>query len=211
MTIIISLYSRRAYSHFCFPQCNLMQLIISQTARCEPREYDSTADDMRRTNMRYAVYWNYTQWLYVKEGVHAQWEENYKLPEIGQCILYLTRSWTNGYGPVVGKIEWMDQCRSQRILRSQACLAYEIEFAITLAWNSWRTSKWEIPIGDSAVSGSMLAKYQCVGGFVSPRSFMTRKAVIFFSSSVSLWQIHHACIGSIFFTVQNNNITHGVV
>jgi hypothetical protein len=138
MTIIISLYS--LHYHFCFPR-NLMQLIISQTARCESQEYESTADDMRRMNhdmqslLKLHVY---TMIMPMQEtGVNTR-RENLQISQRSSNVFYIyfARSRTNVYDLVVVRSIGWRRYRSQRILRSQACLAYEIKIAITFAWNS---------------------------------------------------------------------------
>jgi len=73
-----------------------MQLIISQTARCEFQKYESMTDNMRRTNRDIQfIGIIYNGYVYVKKGVDIEWGK-LQVSEIKQRILYLTRSRTNG-------------------------------------------------------------------------------------------------------------------
>lgn len=89
----------------------------------------------------YIVYWNYVQWLYpCEKGRRHTMRKITSSREIRQRILYLTRSRTNGYGPVVVRsIGWIVEQKpkdsafsSLPRLRNRVCNNTRLEFVTNI-------------------------------------------------------------------------------
>ena len=109
-------------------------------ACCESQEYESITNDMYFCTNR-DIYWNYVQWLYLCEkGRKHTMRKITSSREIRQYILYLTRSRTNSYGPVVVRsIGWIVEQKpkdsafsSLPRLRNRVCNNTRLEFVTNI-------------------------------------------------------------------------------